>query len=114
MRIIVRPLMILTLAMFLVVPLTAQHSFIAVYDSSQPISVTGTIVNVDSVTPNVFIHAEWKTKLRVESRSGHSETAPPQGLMNGLGLDQGYGQRRAINLDRGFPLQAGRWIWPAW
>jgi hypothetical protein len=107
MRIIVRPLVILTLAMFLVAPLTAQHSFSTVYDSAQPLSVTGTIVNVDWVTPNVFIHVKVENKVTGRIEVWAFETAPPQGLMNGFGLTKEmFKEGQSITI-AGFPCKQG-------
>ena len=56
------------------------HSFAAFFDSSQPISVSGTIVRVDWVRPNVFVHVRAEDKSTGSAVIWAFETLPPNAL----------------------------------
>jgi len=56
------------------------HSFAAFFDSSQPFSVSGTIVKLDWVRPNVFVHVRVEDKTTGLAVIWAFETLPPSAL----------------------------------
>ena len=61
-------------------PLWAHHSFVAVFDRTQPVNVTGTIARVEWTNPNIWFYVD------VEGADGEVTTwgfsaAPPGVLM---------------------------------
>lgn len=61
--------------------LLEAHSFSAFFDSSQTFSVTGTIVRVDWVKPNVFIHVRVDDATTGKTDTWAFETLPPNPLV---------------------------------
>jgi len=45
---------------FLICPLLAHHSFTAEYDSSKPISISGSVTKVEWMNPHVFFYVNVK------------------------------------------------------
>jgi hypothetical protein len=71
--------MLLGLLAFTAMPLAA-HSFAAYFESRQPFSVSGTILKVDWVRPDVFIHVRVEDKATGKVDVWAFETLPPQVL----------------------------------
>lgn len=82
MRIVRMSLALLAVVLLATAPLAA-HAFSRYFDTQKPISVTGTIVKVDWVDPNTFIHVRAEDK-----RTGQIEVwafeAPPPKPMRGI------------------------------
>jgi hypothetical protein len=78
MRNLVTAMLLVSFA-FTALPLGA-HSFSAYFDGTQPFSVSGTIVKVDWVRPDVFIHVRVEDKATGKVDVWAFETLPPQVL----------------------------------
>ena len=63
-----------------VMPAEAHHSFAAVFDASQPVAVTGTIVRVQWLNPHIWFYVEVREPNGDVTEWGFSG-APPGVLM---------------------------------
>ena len=63
-----------------VVPLAAHHSFAAEYDSTRPLTVTGTVTKVEWTNPHARIYVEAKDETG-KLVTWDFELGPPNGLM---------------------------------
>jgi hypothetical protein len=61
-------------------PLTAHHSFAAEYDSTKPVSVSGTLTRVEWNNPHIWFYLDVKDEKGVVTNWGFS-AAPPGVLM---------------------------------
>ena len=62
------------------VPLAAHHSFLAEYDSTKPVSVTGTLTKVEWSNPHIWFYLDVKDEKGNVTSWGFS-AAPPGVLM---------------------------------
>jgi hypothetical protein len=62
------------------VPAHAHHSFAAVFDSTKPVTVTGTITRVEWLNPHIWFYVDVKEPNGVVTQWGFSG-APPGVLM---------------------------------
>src|SRR5678809_343691 len=61
-------------------PLAAHHSFLAEYDSTKPVSVTGTVTKVEWSNPHIWFYLDVKDEKGNVTNWGFS-AAPPGVLM---------------------------------
>jgi Family of unknown function (DUF6152) len=61
-------------------PLSAHHSFLAEYDSTKPVSVTGTVTKVEWTNPHIWFYLDVKDEKGNVTNWGFS-AAPPGVLM---------------------------------
>ena len=61
-------------------PLAAHHSFAAEYDSTKPVSVTGTLTKVEWMNPHIWFYLDVKDEKGVVTTWAFS-AAPPGVLM---------------------------------
>ena len=61
-------------------PLAAHHSFLAEYDSTKPVSVTGTLAKVEWSNPHIWFYLDAKDEKGNVTSWGFS-AAPPGVLM---------------------------------
>jgi hypothetical protein len=52
------PLAATALVLALAAPLAAHHSFAAQYDSAKPITLKGTVVNLEWTNPHIYVHID--------------------------------------------------------
>lgn len=63
-----------------VVPVSAHHSFAAEYDSTKPVSITGTLTKVEWQNPHIWFYLDVKDEKGNVANWGFS-AAPPGVLM---------------------------------
>ena len=61
-------------------PLAAHHSFAAEYDSTKPVSITGTLTKVEWMNPHIWFYLDVKDEKGVVTTWAFS-AAPPGVLM---------------------------------
>ena len=61
-------------------PLAAHHSFAAEFDSTKPITLTGTFTKMDWVNPHSWIHMDAMNPATGKVESWAIETGPPNTL----------------------------------
>jgi hypothetical protein len=61
-------------------PLAAHHSFAAEFDSSKPVTLTGTFTKMDWVNPHSWIHMDAMNPATGKVESWAIETGPPNTL----------------------------------
>jgi len=81
----VMAVMIVALATISAIPLEA-HSFSLFFDSTKPFSVMGTIVKVDWVNPNTFIHVRAEDKATGRVQVWAFEAPPPNPMKGAFNL----------------------------
>jgi hypothetical protein len=64
------------LALLAAAPLSAHHSFAAEFDAKAPVTLKGTVKQMDWVNPHSWIHLEVKNPVGEASRRIRSSPAP--------------------------------------
>ena len=73
--------MVAGLGLFLcTVPMLAHHSFAAEYDSAKPVTLTGTVTNVEWMNPHARFYIDVKDE-KGETANWELELGSPNGLM---------------------------------
>jgi hypothetical protein len=62
------------------VPMLAHHSFAAEYDSAKPVTLTGTVTNVEWMNPHARFYIDVKDE-KGETANWELELGSPNGLM---------------------------------
>jgi hypothetical protein len=70
----------LAVALALIQPAAAHHSFDAEYDSKKPATITGFVTKVDWVNPHAFVFVETKDESGT-ARTFKIEMGPPYALV---------------------------------
>jgi len=71
----------LALASALSMPLAAHHSFAAEYDSSKPITLTGTVTKIEWTNPHAFFYIDVKDEKTGQVANWAAEMNSPNSLM---------------------------------
>jgi hypothetical protein len=74
-------------SLFLSVSLLAHHSFVAEFDESKPIKVTGTVTKVEWQNPHVWFYVDVKDDSGKVANWGFSGGAPGQLMRRGVTRD---------------------------
>jgi hypothetical protein len=75
-------LIVFSVMLVAVKPLTAHHSFDAEYDSKKPITVSGIVTKLDWVNPHAFVFIDSKDESGAV-RNFKIEMGPPYALVRG-------------------------------
>ncbi len=62
-------------------PVLAHHSFPAQYDADQPVTLTGTVTNVEWTNPHIFIYIDVENAETQETESWALEMGGPNALL---------------------------------
>jgi hypothetical protein len=67
-------------------PLAAHHSFVAEYDGSKPVKVTGTVTKVEWTNPHIWFFVDVKDETGTVTNWGFSGGAP--GILQRRGISR--------------------------
>jgi DNA/RNA endonuclease YhcR with UshA esterase domain len=65
-------------------PVAAHHSFVAEYDGSKPVKVSGTVTKVEWTNPHIWFYVDVKDESGTVSNWGFSGGAPTILLRRGI------------------------------
>ena len=74
------PFTALLLAAILTAPLAAHHSINAEFDSTKPVTLDGTVINVDWMNPHTYVFVDVKDPSVGKPRTWACELASPSEL----------------------------------
>lgn len=78
---------ILAAVLLRVGPVRAHHSFVAEYDGSKPVTVTGTVTKVEWTNPHIWFYVDVKSEAGTVENWGFSGGAPTILLRRGIPRD---------------------------
>ena len=78
------PSLVLSALLLTAVPVAAHHSFVAEYDGSKPVKVTGTVTKVEWTNPHIWFYVDVKDESGTVTSWGFSGGAPTILLRRGI------------------------------
>lgn len=86
-------------------PLAAHHSFLAEYDSTKPVNVTGTVTKVEWTNPHILFYLDVKDEKGNVTNWGFS--AAPPGVLQRRGITKDVLKLGSVIRVEGFRARDG-------